>query len=249
MKLLGDMEFIYTIINSDAASNLQLQQILEEYGEFRCASAVRNHGEGLNAILKFSPDIVFVHLDENAESSFRLAGELHQYENKIPIIIGVAKNKVHAYGALKNGFFDYWLLPYDEFDIRKSLLRLKKILPKEQSSQTLCLKSYRDFQYLNTDDILYLQADNNATEFIMKDGTVNSAFKTLKTFEKQMPPNFVRIHQSYMVNINYISGISYGKGTCTLKLRKLQLPFSKSYRDNIDYLKNLLTKNTISSLN
>ena len=122
-------------------------------------------------------------------------------------------------------------------------------MPKDEAPQTLCLKSYRDFQYLNTDDILYLQADNNATEFVMKDGTTNNAFKTLKTFEQQMPPNFVRIHQSYIVNINYISGISYGRGLCTLKLRKLQLPFSKSYRNNIDELKALLAKNTISSLN
>ncbi len=249
MKLLGHMQFTYTIINSDASSNLQLQHYLQEYGDFSCSSISRNCNDGLNAILKFSPDIVFINLNDSAESSFRLTSELHQYENKIPIIIGISRAKEYAYKAIKNNFFDYWLLPYNEFDIRKSLLRLKKTIPKDDAPQTLCLKSYRDFQYLNTDDILYLQADNNATEFVMKDGTINNAFKTLKTFEQQMPPNFVRIHQSYIVNINYISGISYGRGLCTLKLRKLQLPFSKSYRGNIDELKNSLTKNTISSLN
>jgi len=83
----------------------------------------------------------------------------------------------------------------------------------------------------------------------MKDGTINHAFKTLKTFESQMPKNFVRIHQSYMVNINYVSRISYGKANCTLKYKKEQLPFSKSYRQNIDALKQVLTKNAISSLN
>ncbi len=249
MKLLGDMQFTYNIIDSDASSNLQLQHYLEEYGDFMCSSISRNCGEGLNAILKFSPDIVFINLNESAESSFHMTSELYQYDNKIPIIIGISKSKAHAYDAIKNNFFDYWILPYNEFDIRKSLLRLKKIMPKDEEPQTLCLKSYRDFQYLNTNDILYLQADNNATEFVMKDGTVNNTFKTLKTFEQQMPPNFVRIHQSYIVNINYISGISYGRGLCTLKLRKLQLPFSKSYIDNINELKKLLTKNTISSLN
>lgn len=249
MKLLGDMQFSYTIINSDVSSNLQLQLFLEEYGDFVCASISKDCKEGLNAILKYSPDLVFINLNESAESCFRMTSELHQYDNKMPIIIGISNNKDHAYEAIKNNFFDYWLLPYDEFDIRKSLLRLKKIMPSEATAPTLCLKSYRDFQYLDTDDILYLQADNNATEFIMKDGTVNNAFKTLKTFEQQLPANFVRIHQSYIVNINYISGISYGRGLCTLKLRKLQLPFSKSYRHNIDELKELLTKNTISTLN
>ena len=83
----------------------------------------------------------------------------------------------------------------------------------------------------------------------MKDGSINSAYKTLKSFVDQMPKNFVRIHQSYIVNINYISGISYGKSICSLKLRKLQLPFSKSYRNNIDKMKYILTKNVVKVLN
>ncbi len=248
MKLLGNMEFTYTIINSDPAAIAQLQHLLEEYGDFRCVDYAQDTQGGLNSILKFSPDMAFINLEEKSETYFRMASELHLYENKVPLIIGISKTKAYAYEAIKNNFFDYWLLPYDEFDIRKSLLRLKKLMPKEEESNTLCLKSYRDFQYIDTSEILYLQADNNSTEFVMKDGTVKNAFKTLKSFTRKMPSNFVRIHQSYMVNINYISGISYGRGLCTLKLRNLQLPFSKSYRDNIDKLKNLLTKNTIPSL-
>jgi len=247
--MTGTLEYSYTILDSDATSNLQLQHYLAEYGDFSCSGLARDSSEGINSILKYSPDIVFVNLNENAHEYFQMVIELHQYVSNLPIIIGIAKGKHHAYNAIKNGFFDYWLLPYNEFEIRKSLLRLKKQIPAKSEPQTLCLKSYRDFQYINTDDILYLQADNNATEFVMKDGTINNAFKTLKTFENQLPKNFVRIHQSYIVNIDYVSRISYGKSLCTLKQNKLQLPFSKSYRENIDGLKQLLSKNTISSLN
>ena len=178
--------------------------------------------------------------------------ELHQYLKNLPIIIGISKTRDYAYEAIKNGFFDYWLKPFNEFDIRKSLMRLKKQIPKPvpviSQSQTICLKTYRDFKYINTRNILYLQADNNTTEFVMKDGSVTNAYKTLKTFEVQLPKNFVRIHQSYIVNTDYISGISYGKSICTLNLRDLQLPFSKSYRANVDGLKKLLSKNTITAL-
>lgn len=243
------MEYTYTIINSDATSNLQLQHYLEDYGDFLCAAVAKNSNEGLNGILKYSPDVVFINLNDRAPEYFQMVLEMHQYLSNIPILIGISATKAHAYNAIKNNFFDYWLLPYNEFDIRKSLLRLKKQIPKETEPQTICLKSYRDFQYLNTDDILYLQADNNATEFVMKDGSVNNAFKTLKTFEDKLPKNFVRIHQSYIVNTDYVSRINYGKSICSLKLKKLQLPFSKSYRENIDSLKRLLSKNTITSLN
>ncbi|MDT7830669.1 LytTR family DNA-binding domain-containing protein [Pricia sp. S334] len=243
------LEYTYTILDSDATSNLQLQHYLEEYGDFSCAAMAKDSTEGINSILKFSPDVVFINLNENAQEYFQMVMELHQYVTDLPVIIGIAKSKNYAYDAIKNGFFDYWLMPYNEFDIRKSLLRLRKQIPAKAEPDTLCLKSYSDFQYIDTNDILYLKADNNATEFVMKDGTVNNAFKTLKTFENQLPKNFVRIHQSYIVNTDYISRISYGKSVCTLKHNKMQLPFSKSYRSNIDGLKQILSKNTISSLN
>lgn len=243
------MEYTYTIIDSDATSNLQLQHYLEDYGEFSCAALARNSNEGLNSILKHSPDIVFVHLNDEANDYFQMAIELHQYISNIPILIGISKTKDFAYQAIKNNFFDYWLLPYNEFDIRKSLLRLKKQIPKKEESHTLCLKSYRDYQYINTNDILYLQADNNATEFMMKDGSMVNAFKTLKTFEGKLPKNFVRIHQSYIVNTDYISRINYGKAICSLKLVKQQLPFSKSYIENIDGLKKRLSKSAIFTPN
>lgn len=243
------MEYNYLIIDSDAATNLQLQHLMEDFEEFYCAGVASDTTDGINSILKFSPDVVFINLNDKAGKYFQMVAELYQYIQDIPIIIGISKSKQFAYEAIKNNFFDYWLLPFNEFDMRKTLLKLKKVMPNENASQTLCLKSYKDFQYLETDNILYLKADNNATDFIMKDGTTVSAFKTLKTFEEKLPKNFVRIHQSYIININYVSRINFGKSVCALKNGREQLPFSKTYRENVDGLKKILSKNTISTLN
>ena len=243
------MEYSYVVIDSDAVSNLQLSTFLEEYGDFSCSGLAKSPDDGLNQVLKYSPDLVFINLDQKTQAQFQMVLEMHQYLLDIPVVIGISKSKKHAYDAIKNGFFDYWLLPFNEFDIRKSLLKLRKRMPKTKQPQTICLKSYNDFQYLNTKDILYLQADNNTTEFFMKDGTVVNAFKTLKTFEKQLPQNFIRIHQSYIVNTDYVSRINFGKNICALKEVEKNLPFSKSYKDKMDQLKETLSKNSISSLN
>ena len=243
------MEYSYTILDSDATSNLQLQHYLEEYDDFTCAGLSHNTMEGLNQILRKAPDVVFIHLNDKAHEYFHMIMEMHQYVTDIPIFIGVATSKQYAYEALKNHFFDYWLLPYSEFDIRKTLLRLKIKMPKEIRPQTLLLQSYKDYRYLNTKEIMYLQADNNSTDFFMQDGSTISAFKTLKTFENSLPSNFVRVHQSYIINTHFVSRINYGKGICTLRNTKLQLPFSKSYENNVENLKKTLAKNTISTLN
>lgn len=242
--------YSYAIIDSDAVSNLQLQSFLEEYGDFDCIGFSKTSEEGLNHVLKYTPDLVFVHLNDQATHLFQMVTELYQYMSKLPIFIGVSSSRDYAYEAIKHNFFDYWLQPYNEFDIRKSILKLKNLVPKKEEAQnTLCLKSYKDFHFLDTNDILYLQADNNTTEFYMVDGTVNNAYKTLKTFENKLPKNFVRIHQSYIVNTDYVSRINFGKNNCALKSVDKPLPFSKSYRENMDNLKQILSKSTISHLN
>ena len=243
------MEYTYVIVDSNSHFNRQLEHFLGEYGRFACVSEATTVKEGSNAILKHTPDIVFMHLNEQSTELFQMVRELHQYLEVIPLLIGISKGTEKAYDALKNDFFDYWVIPFDEFDIRKSLLRLKKKIPKPQEPDTLTLKTYQDFRYLDTKDILYLKSDNNNTEFILKDGSVINTYKTLKTYEGSLPQSFVRIHQSYIVNTQYISGISFGKATCMLKVRNLELPFSKSYRPNVNHLQEILSKNTISCLN
>ncbi|GMN04945.1 LytTR family DNA-binding domain-containing protein [Croceitalea sp. MTPC5] len=242
------MDYSYTIIDANAATSLQLQSQLQEYPDLRYSGTVSNCTDGLNQILKFSPDLVLVNLTNNASKCFQMVVELHQYLPTLPLMIGVSKTETHAYKAIKNGFFDYWLLPHNEFEIRKTILKLRKQEPQEVAPTKLCLKTYRDYHYIDTNDILYLKADNNATDFYMKDGSKVSAYKTLKSFEESLPDNFIRIHQSYILNTDYVSRINYGKSTCTLNTTEDHLPFSKSYKERVDLLKKRLSKNTIASL-
>ncbi|RNC89874.1 MAG: DNA-binding response regulator [Allomuricauda sp.] len=239
------MSYTFSIVDSDAASNLQLQLHLQDYGDFSLTGTAINTLDGLNHVLKYMPDIVLVHLNEQVHETLKMVGDMHRYMQTLPLLIGFSRTRTHAYDALKNGFFDYWLLPHNEFEVRKTVLRLRKHLSKENVPTTICLKSYRDYHYLNTDDILYLKADSNATEFFMKDGGVISTYQTLKFFEGELPEKFIRIHQSYILNSDYVSRINYGKATCTLKIDKNQLPFSKTYRNRVDELKQLLSKTSI----
>lgn len=240
------MEYSYLIVDANAASSLQLQHFMEEYEGFALVGSAREAGEGLNAILKSRPDLVIVNLDAAADAFFDICRELAQYMDTPPALIGVSQSTQHAFKALKHQFFDYWLLPFNEFDVRKTMLKLVKRLPRKEAPSTLCLQSYKDYQYLDTEDILYLKADNNTTDFIMKDGRRISAYKTLKTFESQLPENFVRIHQSYILNRDYISRIHYGRSRCFLKYAKVELPFSRGYRSNVDTLKELLTQQALN---
>ena len=98
----------------------------------------------------------------------------------------------------------------------------------------ICVKSYGDYRYIEAKDICYLQADNNSTDIHLNSGEMITAFKTLKHFEGVMTYPFVRIHNSYIVNVDYVSRIHTGNTVCHIKNSTTKLPFSKSYKENID---------------
>lgn len=107
---------------------------------------------------------------------------------------------------------------------------------------TICVKSYGDYRFIAADDICYLQADNNSTDIHLSNGEMVTAFKTLKHFETVLPSPFVRIHNSYIVNIDYVSRIHTGNAVCYIKNTTTKLPFSKSYKENVDAILTSITK-------
>jgi len=98
----------------------------------------------------------------------------------------------------------------------------------------ICVKSYGDYRFINASDICYLEADNNSTDIHISNGEIITAFKTLKHFETVLQMPFVRIHNSYIVNVDYVSRIHTGNSVCYIKDTTIKLPFSKSYKENID---------------
>jgi DNA-binding LytR/AlgR family response regulator len=100
----------------------------------------------------------------------------------------------------------------------------------------LCVKSYGDYRYIDARDICYFQADNNSTDIHLNNGEMITAFKTLKHFEGVLSHPFIRIHNSYIVNRNCISRIHTGNSVCYIKNTTVKLPFSKSYKANVDII-------------
>jgi DNA-binding LytR/AlgR family response regulator len=107
---------------------------------------------------------------------------------------------------------------------------------KKEQPLIICIKSYGDYRYIDSKDICYFQADNNSTDIYLNNGEMVTAFKTLKHFESILSYPFVRIHNSYILNRNYISRIHTGNAVCYIKNTTTKLPFSKTYKPNVDLI-------------
>jgi len=238
----------YFIIDNNPHSIQSIKNVLEDYYEFNCIGASCDYNKAMNLILKETPDLVFFNIDNVIENSFKFAQELNLFNDDFPVFIAISSSKEKVYEVIKNGFFDFLLNPLTELEVRKSVLKVLKKIPA-QSRKNICLKSYKDYQYLKTDEILFLKADNNNTDFYMSDGNIINAFKTLKTFEDILPNNFHRIHKSYIINKNFVSRIQYGKLICTIKKNKHEVPFTKTYIGNIESINKSLSEYSYLSEN
>lgn len=244
------MQNSYSIIDGNQSTIEKIQNFFENTMNFACVGTSECYNQSLDTILENTPDVVFIdvdHDDDNCNNAFSFVNELYKYLTEIPHIIALSTEKDQAYSCMKNNFSDYLLKPINAFEMRKSIARLK--LKPKQPSNKLCLKSYKDYRFIEMDEILFLKADNTSTDFFMDDGTTISAYKTLKFFEGILPENFTRIHNSYIVNQKYVSRIHFGKSKCTIKQNSFAIPFSKTYKENVVILEKSISKNALLSLN
>ena len=67
--------------------------------------------------------------------------------------------------------------------------------------------------FLDMDDILRLESDGSYTHFYTRDKKKFTTSRTMATYEPKLTPNgFFRVHNSHLVNLQYIDKYIKGEG-------------------------------------
>lgn len=242
------MKYPYIIIDNDPNTVERIQLAFEKFTNYICVGVAKTEDDGLDLILDRMPALVLMNIEipgNQAEKIlFSLTNGLRKYIEELPKFIMLAETAEYAIESIRNNALDYLLKPIDINLLKRSLFRFQREFRPEKD-KTLCFKSYGDYKFINMDEVVYLKADNNTTDFMLDSGDVVGAFKSLKFFQETLPKNFVRIHNSYIVNTHFVSRIHFGKSTCSVRTSNIFIPFSKSYRHNVEFLKNNLSQKSV----
>lgn len=245
------MEHSYVIIDSNPDTVYAIQLAMENFDNFICIGISPSEQEGLDIILERNPSLVFLNIElehnRSGITGYYLMDALQNYVDILPQFVALATTAQYAIEGIRHSILDYIITPIDKYVLRRTLLRFRKLPFNKPAdlNDTLCLKSYGDYKFVNTNEVLFLKADNNTTDFVRVNGTTVSAFKTLKFFQDSLPNHFIRIHNSYIVNSHYISRIHFGKSQCTMEHSDIAVPFSKSYRDNVEMIRDNFYKRSL----
>ncbi|WP_282122924.1 LytR/AlgR family response regulator transcription factor [Algibacter mikhailovii] len=122
-----------------------------------------------------------------------------------------------------------------ELKLKEDRLENQVVIPKTNKiTGKITIPQLDGFEVLDTSDILYCKADDNYTEIYLINDKRKVVSKTLKYFEDVLKDtSFVRVHKSYLVNIDKVVKYVKGKGGSVMLINGKQISVSASRKSNL----------------
>lgn len=177
-----------------------------------------NVKEGITIINNYQPDILFLDVELIDGTSFDILNKVNYHNYQIIFITGFSK---HAIKAIKVGALDYILKPIDneefveatnkaitELDKNKNIknfINVSSDFFNGNKNKRIVLKTLNTHHIINENDILYCKSEGMYTTFYLNNKVEIMISKPLKAAEELLSKSiFLKCHQSYIVNKNYI---------------------------------------------
>lgn len=152
---------------------------------------------GDNLLDDIEVELLFLDIIMNG---MKIARKLRDIQFKAPIIFltAHADYAVESYEVYVAG---YLLKPYDT---NKLTLLLDEVLQRSVQKR-IAVKVKKQHRYLEINDIMYAESDKHVLNIHLKDSRVIQTTEKLSELEKTInSKRFIRCHQSYLVNMDYI---------------------------------------------
>lgn len=143
-------------------------------------------------------DLVLLDLNLNGEDGFELLQETASAAFHT-IIISAYKDK--AITAFEYGVLDFVPKPFNEERLAQAFLRISSTQKAGIGARYLSVKKRGAITLIDVSDICYIQGAGIYTELHLKNRRKEIHDKSLEKLEQLLPPNFVRIHKSYIADM------------------------------------------------
>lgn len=148
-------------------------------------------------------ELLFLDIYMKELNGMETARRIRELECKVPIVFltssrdfAVESYEVHASG--------YLLKPFEEEKLKDLLNRILHIEMKRR----IAVKQRRQYRYIYLDEICYIDSYKHSLVLHLSDGTeIATSGKLVEMEERIHDKRFLRCHQSYLVNMDYIADI------------------------------------------
>jgi two-component system LytT family response regulator len=229
------------IVDDEAPAREVVREYLSADEEFEIVAECANGFEAVKAVSEHDPDVMFLDIQMPKLDGFEVLALL----DRSPVVVFVTAHEEHALRAFEVHALDYLLKPFSEERFRTVLARVKQQVtarervPAANLAATLRRKPLQRIVVRGSDGTIevvpvarvdYVEADDDAI-VIVTAGKKLRKQQTIGDLANELDPaRFVRIHRSYLLNIERIEKLElYAKDSRTALLRDgTRLPVSRA---------------------
>jgi len=181
--------------------------------------------EAINIINELKPDVVFLDIQMPEMDGFTMIEKVKYRDFNL---VFTTAHDEFALKAIKVSAIDYLLKPVDKDELLASMEKIKKSKEgdlledklklllnnlNENGSDKINISADGKVYLLEKDDVVMLKSDKSYTTIFLKSEQQIVVSKTLKEVEKKFQfPEFFRVHNSYLINLNHIKEYLKGLG-------------------------------------
>ena len=194
--------------------------------EIEVVSICNNGMDVLTAIRQHAPNLIFLDVEMPKMNGFEM---LEQIPSINFHLVFTTSYDQYALKAIRFSAIDYLLKPIDREELIKAVQKVKDRiqLPIPQQLEILmqklrqpanpvnkiALPAMEGLQMIPVDTIISCESDDNYSKIQLKNGEKMLVTRSLKEMEEILEQySFIRVHRSYLVNLNEVEKYIKGEG-------------------------------------
>lgn len=202
------------ICDDDAVMCSELEKMIEAYAKenhVALETVIWYTGEALYGFLCVGNrvDLLFLDIKLKGLSGIEVGAFIrNELGDRKTAIVFISRGSQYAMQLFRLQPIDFLLKPLDYEKIDDVLTFWNRL--NRSAEKCLEIRSGKRFFRIPYDDILYLYSDNKTVNVVME-GREERFYGKLVSMRDILPENFVTIHQSYIINVNYMEECFYEK--------------------------------------
>ncbi len=241
------LNMIRCVLIDDESNSLEMMEwLLKTYCPQVKIEAMCNAADkGIEAIHKYKPDVVFLDIEMPHMNGFDM---LEQFDKLFFDVVFCTAYDQFAIKAFRYSALNYLLKPVDPEDLKETIRRLeeKRSAPSQgqielllqnmrqtnkSTVQRIALTTGDGMIFVSTAEIIYCEAESNYTAVVLEGGKKILVSKVLKEIDEALTgPDFFRVHNSFLININRIKKFVRGDGGYVIMEDGANVSISRSRR-------------------
>jgi len=238
------------IIENEKKSRNTLRNFLQKYcTDVQIIGEADGVASGIALLKKTNPELVFLDIEMTDGTGFKLLESIDDIQFSIIFVTAYSE---YAVKAFKISAVDYLLKPINpeelieaiekfksETDLKGVHSKLEVLLGNQNSVKKIAFPTSEGIELVKIDEIIRCESNDNYTSIYLITDKRITVSKSIKEYDLMLSEfDFFRIHQSHLVNLNYISKFNKNDGGYIVLENGKKLPVSR--RNKQAFLEKLL---------